>query len=196
MDVATQQVVARQWPADERVAVGSLAKPFIAYAYSQGRPYPRVNCRRCWKPDGHGEVGIVEAIANSCNTYFDHLRSRLREGELEAAAHRFGLEQMETANPETLLRAYLELLTRREEPGVGEILRGMRESSRTGTARRAGFDTLAKTGTAACVHKPKAPGDGFVIVLYPAEQPRTVLLVRVHGKPGASAAAEIPGLRR
>jgi cell division protein FtsI/penicillin-binding protein 2 len=47
---------------------------------------------------------------------------------------------------------------------------------------------LAKTGTAACVAERRDAGDGFAVVLEPAEQPRIALLVRVHGAPGASAA--------
>jgi len=72
-------------------------------------------------------------------------------------------------------------------------LQGMILSARVGTAsaiRRSFADapTLAKTGTAPCVHTPRAPGDGYVIMLYPADSPRFTLLVRVHGVPGSHAA--------
>ena len=46
---------------------------------------------------------------------------------------------------------------------------------------------LVKTGTAACTHSAHAPGDGFVVALVPAEQPELLLMVRVHGVPGAKA---------
>jgi hypothetical protein len=49
-------------------------------------------------------------------------------------------------------------------------------------------DALVKTGTAPCTHSPRAPGDGFAIVLTPADQPQILLMVRVHGVPGAQAA--------
>jgi hypothetical protein len=48
---------------------------------------------------------------------------------------------------------------------------------------------LAKTGTAVCSHRPRGAADGFTVVLYPAAQPRLLLLVRVHGITGAQSAA-------
>jgi hypothetical protein len=51
-----------------------------------------------------------------------------------------------------------------------------------------GRGVLAKTGTAACVAKKKHAGDGFTVVLAPTDSPRTVLMIRIHGVPGAEAA--------
>ena len=67
----------------------------------------------------------------------------------------------------------------------------MSDSARFGTAKaidRAlqGTSALAKTGTAVCTHG-NAPGDGFVVALLPADAPRLLLLVRVHGEPGSRA---------
>jgi len=45
-----------------------------------------------------------------------------------------------------------------------------------------------KTGTAPCTHGDHAPGDGFTVAILPAHQPRILLMVRVHGVPGAQAA--------
>ena len=45
-----------------------------------------------------------------------------------------------------------------------------------------------KTGTAPCLHAHRLPGDGYAVVLYPAESPRFLLLVQVHGVPGSKAA--------
>ena len=61
-------------------------------------------------------------------------------------------------------------------------------SARWGTAQALRADVLAKTGTAPCSHSRKAPGDGYVAILYPAQSPRYVLLVQVHGVSGAVAA--------
>jgi cell division protein FtsI/penicillin-binding protein 2 len=47
---------------------------------------------------------------------------------------------------------------------------------------------LVKTGTAACTHSQRAPGDGFTIAMVPADDPRLLLMVRVHGVPGSIAA--------
>jgi hypothetical protein len=33
-----------------------------------------------------------------------------------------------------------------------------------------------------------APGDGFAIAMLPADDPRILLMIRVHGVPGSSAA--------
>ena len=105
-------------------------------------------------------------------------------------AQDFGLTTVDQAAPEALLRAYIELTRRRAEPGVAPILEGMRQACRNGTARDLQRDALAKTGTASCSHKPKAPGDGFALVLYPVEQPRVAVLVRLHSRPGSHAARE------
>jgi cell division protein FtsI/penicillin-binding protein 2 len=92
-----------------------------------------------------------------------------------------------------MARAYLEFIRRREQPGVREVLAGMAQSAKHGTGaevdRALAFpDALVKTGTAPCTHSPRAPGDGFVVVLTPADQPQILLMVRVHGVPGAQAA--------
>jgi cell division protein FtsI/penicillin-binding protein 2 len=192
IDIESGQVVSKQWDDAKPVEVGSLAKPFIALAFAQshGFTYPRVTCKRCWLPRGHGDVGIVEAIAQSCNSYFDALRSQLKSGELDGVATRFGLPSADRASPEQILRAYIELTKRSREPGMPPILEGLRNSARSGTAKGVKHDALAKTGTAACSHNPKAPGDGFAVVLYPAAQPRTALIVSLHSRPGAYAAIE------
>jgi hypothetical protein len=69
----------------------------------------------------------------------------------------------------------------------------MAESAQRGTGAAVGHalrfpDALVKTGTAPCTHSRGAPGDGFATVLTPANQPQILLMVRVHGVPGAQAA--------
>ncbi len=46
---------------------------------------------RCWKHSGHGEMNHVEAIVNSCDTYYYQLGLRLEIDDLAAAARSFGL---------------------------------------------------------------------------------------------------------
>jgi cell division protein FtsI/penicillin-binding protein 2 len=92
-----------------------------------------------------------------------------------------------------MARAYLELVRRRDQPGVREVLAGMALSAKQGTGaevdRALPFaDALVKTGTAPCTHFKRAPGDGFTVVLAPSDDPRILLMVRVHGVPGARAA--------
>ncbi|MBL8222774.1 MAG: hypothetical protein JNL62_26275, partial [Bryobacterales bacterium] len=88
LDIETGAVTAREWPdAEQVVAVGSLAKPFVAVAYAEGHGYvyPRVTCRAgaCWWPRGHGEVGIEDAVAQSCNVYFEVLRKQVGDDLLQ-----------------------------------------------------------------------------------------------------------------
>ncbi len=105
--------------------------------------------------------------------------------------HTFGNQWL--VSPLNLSRAYLELVRRRDQPGVSLILSGMAQSARQGTGAEVDralphSDALAKTGTAPCTHARHAPGDGFTIALAPAGEPQILLLVRVHGAPGSQAA--------
>lgn len=195
LDLETGRITRREWP-EETVAYGSLDKPFTALAWGQkhGFHYPVIECKRCWLPQGHGRVGIVQAIAQSCNSYFDALQVSLEDRD--GLAKRFGTAGLRAAAPEKMLRAYAELYARRHEPGVAQLLQGMRTGAAKGTSKLLGVDAYAKTGTAPCSHTPRAPGDGFVVVLEPAERPKRAWLVRLHGHPGSHAAREAGRLIR
>lgn len=212
---ASGEVLAARWTGDSPVPPGSLVKPFLAVAYGEQHDgqFHMERClgtrSRCWRPTGHGNLGLEEAIAQSCNAYFLALAAQL---DREEAAHSFahynltgpapdassdslvGLGEAWKESPLALARAYLTLVKEQPHTTQGRIVQGMRGSASHGTARAVdaslGPDAaLAKTGTATCSHKPKAAGDGFTVVLYPAAQPRLLLLVRVHGTTGASSAA-------
>ncbi len=207
LDADSCAIRASRWgDADVPVAAGSLVKPFTAMAWEfrHGPWFPEFTCRGaasgCWRPRGHGRIGLIEAIAHSCNAYFDALSRDLNREDVALAARRFGLDPppegeepgvwtgragLWRAAPVRLARAYASLAA---SPDAATVLRAMAESARNGTSRAAGSG-LAKTGTAPCSHSPRAPGDGFVVLLEPADAPRYVLLVRVHGVPGAEAAA-------
>lgn len=222
MDTSTNTVIDSRW-GDPTFAVppGSLVKPFAALAYAQGHDYryPRYVCRAgepgCWLPTGHGRIGIVDAIAHSCNSYFRELSKRLSPARIEGLAQRFGLTPpppdapsesylglgpVWRVTPLDLVRGYHELLRRRQEPGVAPLIEGMRQACRVGTAssvaaKAGSMEMLGKTGTAPCTHRdltPVADGDGFVILIGPVDDPRHSLLMRVHGVPGL-VAAEIAG---
>jgi cell division protein FtsI/penicillin-binding protein 2 len=214
MDLRTGAKIAENWQGSDRpIPVGSLVKPFTAVAYGESHNFhfPELKCSgvgACWRPQGHGELGIARAIAFSCNAYFKQLAESLNSTQASEVAHRFGLngpgagasaEAMAgrygvwRESPDALARAYSELLARRSQPGISEIVAGMAESAKIGTAEGIGqsvprMHVLAKTGTAPCTHPERAPGDGFALVSWPADSPRYLLLVRVHGKPGAQAA--------
>src|ERR1017187_340665 len=205
------------------IPLGSLVKPFIALAYGDLHEfkYPAHICRGttagCWRPSGHGAVDLTSAIAYSCNSYFRVLTVNMTAAEVSPTATRFGLQSPAAGisgpalaglgshaasdrdhdewliAPLNMARAYLELIRRRDQPGVGQGISGMEQSARRGTGAEVDralprSDALAKTGTAPCTHRRRAPGDGFTIVLAPAGQPQVLLLVRVHGVPGAQAA--------
>ena len=202
------QVMAQRWEESERdIPVGSLTKPFMAVAYGRThRSFPKFRCtggRTCWLRRGHGTLQVREAIGFSCNSYFHQLVAGAGPG-FRSAMTSFALhsadEQTNTftaASPLALARAYLDLTRQAREPSVAPALQGLALSAKTGTAKAAsvelpGINLLAKTGTAPCTHKKKAPGDGFALVMFPAEKPRAVLLVRLHGRPGYMA-AEVAG---
>ena len=214
LSLRSGMVAAQRWEEPERpVPAGSLVKPFTAIAYAESHDFrfPRHLCApgTCWLPRGHGEVGIVRAVAVSCNSYFTYLGNNVSPAQVTAVARRFGLkgpglqasgEDLTGLHgawieaPAALAHAYAELLARRAQPGVQEVVTGMALSAQRGTASgltaagtRVRF--LAKTGTAHCVHQPPAGGDGFVVAAWPADAPEYLLLLREHGVPGAQAAA-------
>ncbi len=198
--------MAQRWDDAERdIPVGSLLKPFQAVAYGRTqRTFPVFRCigkKTCWLPRGHGTLHIREAIAFSCNSYFHQL---VTDGgrDFTAAMNSFQIHSVgssteprspQNAAPLALARAYLELANNTQDRAVAPVLQGMALSAQKGTGRAAGaalpdIAILVKTGTAPCTHARKAPGDGFALLITPAEPARAVLLVRVHGRPGFVAA--------
>jgi cell division protein FtsI/penicillin-binding protein 2 len=215
LDATTGRLLTSRWERlDSPIPLGSLVKPFTALAYGEQHDfhYPAHTCggtaTGCWLPRGHGEIGLTSAVAYSCNSYFRMLTADLTGADVAPIAARFGIESPGRdasgpalvgigsrwqISPPRMARAYLELIRRREQRGVREILAGMAQSAQHGTGadvdRALPFpDALVKTGTASCTHSPRAPGDGFVVVLTPADQPQILLMVRLHGVPGAQAA--------
>lgn len=201
------QVIAQRWEHPERdVPVGSLVKPFLAAAYRQTHPaFPAFRCtgkKTCWLARGHGTLQIRDAIAFSCNSYFHQLVAGAGPGFAPAlksyALHgQSGTPETYSASgsaaPLALAQAYLELTRHPRDAAVVPVLEGLALSAQKGTGKAAGAElphisALAKTGTAPCTHAKKAPGDGFALVMAPADRPRAVLLVRLHGRPGFIAA--------
>ncbi|MBZ5605799.1 MAG: hypothetical protein LAO79_26160 [Acidobacteriia bacterium] len=203
IDVRTREVIEQHWnDADRAIPVGSLVKPFTALAYSGDFPEFTCTGRRCWLARGHGKLHFRQALAFSCNEYFLNLAKSVDPQTLAVVAAKFGIpppaEDSAEARiglgtswritPAGLARAYAELAERSGEPRVREILDGLRMSAESGTSGAIGRGFFAKTGTAPCVSEKHDSGDGFTIVIAPAEASRKVLLVRVHGVPGAEAA--------
>ena len=216
LDARSGKLLASSWEnPQEPIPFGSLLKPFLALAYGQNHDFrfPSHFCRGtssgCWLAGGHGRSDIEAAIANSCNSYFRVLTANMTGEDVGPTARSFGLDAPGSnlsgpalfglgdawlITPLRMAQAYLELNRRRDQPGVREVLAGMAESGQEGTGaevdRALKFShAMVKTGTAVCTHKDRAPGDGFAVAMLPEEQPRIILLVRVHGVPGAKASA-------
>ena len=215
VDVQTGALLASRWEnPDAPIPLGSLVKPFVALAYGEEHQfqYPIHVCRGdaggCWLPHGHGEIGISAAIADSCNSYFRMLTTGMTSADVIPSATRLGLDLPAPGlsgpdligvgnrwliSPLHMAHAYVELNRRRDQSGARQVIAGMAQSARQGTGAEVDralkhSRALVKTGTAACTHQDHAPGDGFVVALFPAEQPELLLMVRVHGVPGAKAA--------
>jgi len=211
---ASGNVLAERWPEQKPISPGSLVKPFLAIAYGDQHngQFPTVRCRgtsdRCWLPRGHGNLGLEEAITQSCNAYFLKLAAGLDRQRAAQSFARYGLKgpAAEAAvenlaglrgawreTPLAWAKAFLQLEHEQQLPTQSRIVKGMLESAERGTARAVdaalGKDAaLAKTGTAECSHTPRGEADGFTVVLFPAAQPRLLLLVRAHGVTGAESA--------
>ena len=197
----------------------------LAYGEAHGFRYPEYVCRGaidgCWLPRGHGRIGIEQAIAHSCNAYFRRLAADVDPEHAARVARKFGISSgLDGAGrpdliglgsdwqvaPIEMARAYCELVTHAHDAGASGLVRGMALSAEAGTGRavaaafrggpRAMPRVLTKTGTAPCVHRRKAPGDGYAVALWPAESPRYALLVGVHGVPGSGAAAVVGKMLR
>jgi len=215
-DARSGALLSSRWDHPQKpIPLGSLVKPFAALAYAAQHNYqfPAHVCRGeasgCWQVRPHGSLNLASAIAYSCNSYFRALAATLTGEQILPIAQQFGIEPPAAdltgsplmglgdqwrISPLRMAHAYLELIHRRDQPAVGEILAGMAQAADYGTGSAVGHalkhsDALVKTGTAPCTHAHPAPGDGFTIALVPAAQPEILLMVRVHSVPGAIASA-------
>lgn len=208
VDIETRRVVgSRGLDPRTRLAIGSLIKPFttIAYGEANGFRYPEFTCtgKDCWLAKGHGRIYIAGALANSCNAYFLSMASQMNPAAVVETLRRLNIapppadvEKKTLAGmgaawkfaPLEIASAYGEIARRWAQPGMREAVAGLREASKTGTARELGTFAMAKTGTAPCS---RDAGDGFVVALFPADSLRYVLLVRLHNATGARAAAAL-----
>lgn len=112
-----------------------------------------------------------------------------------------GLDADWRVTPAALVHAYAVLAAQSRNKVVQRLLTGLKlAADRGGTAAKIGEHlggVLAKTGTAPCVPESDAPrclasGDGLVVAIFPAEEPKFLLLVRRRGTTGA-VAAELAG---
>jgi penicillin-binding protein 2 len=105
MDVSSGRLLALVRP-EELVArphaPGSLMKLAVAWAAIRadmgtrtfectGQDVHRGKKRTCWRRDGHGRIGLRQAIADSCDVYFYKMARLLGPVRLLAAARELGL---------------------------------------------------------------------------------------------------------
>jgi cell division protein FtsI/penicillin-binding protein 2 len=193
------------------ISMGSLLKPFLALAYSATHErYPAIYCAGsasgCWHARGHGEQHFVEALANSCNTYFLALTAMIDRAALDSVCLAYGLQAPARSlpaadliglghgwpqSPLNVARAFASLAANAGETGARTVLAGMARCAKSGTARAVGVSCYAKTGTAPCSHLPRASGDGFAVAIYPLDQPRSLVLLQHHNTTGANAARDV-----
>jgi cell division protein FtsI/penicillin-binding protein 2 len=215
LDSNSGALLASRWENYETpISLGSLVKPFTALAYAETHDFvfPRYQCQGlasgCWQVRSHGLLDIVAAISASCNSYFRLLAGNVTTSQLLSVTREFGLEppganftasslvglgEEWKISPMRMVRAYAELYQRRSQPGVREVIEGMSRSARYGTGAAVGreikySEVLVKTGTTPCMHGTQNSTDGFAVLLLPAHHSAIVLLIRVHGVAGASAA--------
>lgn len=197
----------REWrDPDALLAPGSLLKLFTAMAIEKPARDFACSGSGCWLPAGHGHCDLPKAIAVSCNAYFAAMVQQVDLAQMNAVLARYqmpllregaskqaywGRDAELMVAPQVLIRAVGRLV--QDDSERGRLVRmGMLESAWTGTGKRARealrYSALAKTGTARCAHRVKTNEDGLCVLASPADEPRMVLLARVHGRSGSMAA--------
>ena len=196
--------------------VGSLAKPFVARAWAiahPGQATPVVRCAggsACWLPAGHGAVDLPGAVAVSCNAYFRALAADTPPEVLAGTLRRAGLRPPDpltpdgaiglpteagslAAGPDDLLRAYVGLVREPWDRGEAvrrEVLAGLRDSARGGTAKGlAGRGFHAKTGTVPALDGRALATSGWAVAVDPAGRAFLALLPDGTGRLAARALA-------
>lgn len=198
------------------LAVGSLQKPFVARAWATSHPgalAPRIRCSggtTCWYRAGHGELGLTQATALSCNAYFRSLAADVSLDVLARSLRAEGFRVDAEVSPEraigvdpeghvaieagALLSAYVRLI--REPWRSGELLRrellaGLRSAASQGTASAfAGRALWAKTGTALALDGQPLATSGLIVTVDDAGRATLGLLPRGTGRQAAAALAQ------
>ena len=204
--------------ADLAVAVGSLQKPFVAEAWAATHLHaatPRWHCdgRSCWRPSGHGTLGLTRATAVSCNAFFLALAAETPPAALrrtledegfvvdgamtpEAA---IGLAGTVTITPRRLLDAYARLTRRPWLSGDGvrvELLAGLRQAAGNGTARGIGLRGYwAKTGTVDAPGRRGLETIGWALAVDDAGSSTLARLSPGTGRQAAAALGPVLGAR-
>jgi hypothetical protein len=200
----------------ERTAAASVAKTLCAHAVLRNGLLAVDEVQLCdgdgYKPEGHGRIDVVAALALSCNTFFEKAGCRLTWDQFRETCRMLGnLDAQLPEKPASLLdrldvyahgsriaTGFEELakLARAvafpppEDAALAVVRRGWREAVTRGTALAAdveGAEVAGKTGTL-----PDSPWERKFAAFAPLSAPRWVVTVRTAGQEGASP-AEIAG---
>jgi len=203
---------ARAWSLPPRADTASVAKTFCAHAALRTGVLAPEETLLCdgdgFKPDGHGPIAVVEALAVSCNTFFEKSGARLTwESFRDSCRALGGLEERLPSRPPGLLQRLdvyahgaglstgfeeLARLARAvafgdpEDAPLTAVRRGWREAVTRGTARDAdveGLEVAGKTGSLG-----SAPWERKFAAFAPLPDPRWIVTVRTAGEDGASPA--------
>jgi hypothetical protein len=196
----------------EQTAAASVAKTFCAYAVLRNALLTADEVQLCdgdgYKPEGHGRVNVVEALALSCNTFFEKAGCRLTWDQFRESCRRLGgfdarlpekpaslLERLDVYAHGSQIATGFEELARLaravafsppEDVALAVVRRGWREAVTSGTALAAnvaGAEVAGKTGTL-----PDPPWERKFAAFAPLSAPRWVVAVRSAGQEGASPA--------
>lgn len=230
VEVATGRVIARGGRLDRPLPPGSTFKLVDVLAAGANRPAAlagTVHCAgrarqsgrdvKCWRPSGHGDLTLEEAIPESCNIYFGALGEQVGTPALVAAARALGVGTGAGRLPDASFPAALVadgegvLVTARQlaqlarqialgrradgapiaSPEVlSRLRRGMRAAVEHGTATGAAssIPVAGKTGSAAF-------GGGLIgwfVGYAPADEPTVAIAIARKGAMGRETARGAP----
>ncbi len=164
---------------------GSLLKPFTFAALLENglySPSTKIPCQE-------GALSGEEALAYSCNEYFDDAAKRLGPEDLTRGYARFGLDSSSpTIKLATFLPVWRRLVARHREARLAPLFAGLRKAVEFGTAHLASHPRVpvaGKTGTM----RGTASFAGFA----PFDKPRYLLLIHLDSGSGGGDAAPFAG---
>lgn len=193
------------FPFPERTDLASVSKTICAYAALRAgvlREDERVLCDGDgFRPEGHGETTVVEALATSCNCFFERVGTRIGwDAYRDACASLGGLDARLPSRPKTLFGRVdvfahgvgllcglgeLSRLARAvafadpDDAALAVVRRGWRAAVVGGTARAASVETMPAAGKTGTV--PGSPIERKLALFAPFHDPRWIVAVRVAG---------------
>jgi len=202
----------KAWSLPPRADTASVAKTFCACAALRTGALGDGEALLCdgdgFKPDGHGRIAVVEALALSCNTFFEKAGARITwESFREACRILGGLDGRLPARPAGLIQrldvyahgagfetGFEELarlaravaLADPADAALATVRKGWREAVTRGTALDADVDGLEVAGKTGSLGE--APWERRFAAFAPLHDPRWVLAVRTAGQESASPA--------